>query len=83
MAPMNQPGAGYRTLEVLLGRIPDLGHRSPFSTQSSEGEDAWDNLLSGGQHGRLAGKLKSGRVKASRAKLSQKKFRRGWRAGPR
>jgi len=34
MIPQYQPSASYRQLEVLLGRVENLGVRSDFSTQS-------------------------------------------------
>jgi hypothetical protein len=33
MSPGYSLGAGFRMLEVLLGRVPDLGDTGPFSTQ--------------------------------------------------
>ena len=32
--PGYTPGAAYRTIELLLGRIPDLGYESSFTTQT-------------------------------------------------
>lgn len=34
MIPQYQPSAAYRQLEVLLGRVKNLGVRSDFSTQT-------------------------------------------------
>lgn len=36
MVPQYQPSASYRQLEVLLGRVENLGVRSDFSTQSGD-----------------------------------------------
>lgn len=34
--PEYQAGAGYRVLETLLGRVPNLGTTGDFSTQSGD-----------------------------------------------
>ncbi|KAF1984270.1 alpha/beta-hydrolase [Aulographum hederae CBS 113979] len=38
MVPQYQPSAGYRTFELLLGRIANLSEVSPFSTQAGIGQ---------------------------------------------
>ncbi|KAK5105385.1 hypothetical protein LTS08_001662 [Lithohypha guttulata] len=35
MVPQYAPSAAYRHVEFLLGRIPDLGYRGPFTTMSN------------------------------------------------